>query len=212
VARAVHTAGLLLALALAGCSTTHVAPAARTSPAAIPPPTAPIPGIVADPRLAIVLSATAMLGQPYRWGGAAPGGFDCSGLVVYATNGTGIQLPRTAQEQLRAGAPIRRGELRAGDLVFMRLKHKELHVGIAIDHDRFVHAPSTGGYVRIDSLDAPPYARGYLAARRIINGPMSQPPKVDAPTRADAPTRGDSPIKADAPSVIQSTAVQLPSK
>jgi cell wall-associated NlpC family hydrolase len=127
-----------------------------------------------DTRTLIVNGATAMLGQPYRWGGAAPGGFDCSGLVVYATGAAGIQLPRTAREQLHAGAPIARRELHAGDLVFMHLARKELHVGIAIDYDRFVHAPSAGGYVRIDSLDAPPYARGFLTARRIVDGAVQR--------------------------------------
>lgn len=110
-----------------------------------------------------------MLGQPYRFGGAAPGGFDCSGLVVYAANGAGIRVPRTAHEQLRLGKPIARRELQAGDLVFMHLAHKELHVGIAIDGGRFIHAPSTGGYVRVDSLAAAPYARGFVSARRIVD-------------------------------------------
>ena len=114
-------------------------------------------------------TAASMLGQPYRFGGAAPGGFDCSGLVVYAAAGAGILVPRTAHEQLGFGKPIARGEVQAGDLVFMHLAHKELHVGIAIDAERFIHAPSTGGHVRIDSLAAPPYARGYLSARRIIS-------------------------------------------
>jgi len=114
-------------------------------------------------------SANAILCQPYRFGGAAPGGFDCSGLVVYAAGSAGIRLPRTATEQLQAGVPIRRHELQAGDLVFMHLAHKELHVGIAIDGERFIHAPSTGGYVRIDSLAVPPYSRGFLGARRVID-------------------------------------------
>lgn len=109
-----------------------------------------------------------MIGQPYRFGGAAPGGFDCSGLVVYAAGGAGIHVPRTAHEQLIFGAAISRAELAPGDLVFMHLAHKELHVGIAIDGDRFIHAPSAGGRVRVDSLEAPPYSRGFLSARRIV--------------------------------------------
>jgi cell wall-associated NlpC family hydrolase len=112
--------------------------------------------------------ALSMLGQPYRFGGAAPGGFDCSGLVVYAAHGAGVRVPRTAREQLSTGMPVARGELQTGDLVFMHLAHKELHVGIAIDSKRFIHAPSRGGYVRIDSLAAPPYATGFMSARRII--------------------------------------------
>jgi murein DD-endopeptidase len=121
-----------------------------------------------DPRVIMVDRAKSMLGQPYRWGGAAPGGFDCSGLVVYAANGAGIRVPRTTHEQLHAGTPIARREVHEGDLVFMHLAHKELHVGIAIDDERFIHAPSKGAHVRIDSLAAPPYARGFLSARRIV--------------------------------------------
>lgn len=112
--------------------------------------------------------ATAMLGQPYRWGGNEPGGFDCSGLVFYAANGIGIKVPRTAEEQFSSGIPIARDEVRAGDLVFMHLDRKDLHVGIALSGERFIHAPSSGGQVRIDSLDAQPYAHAYLGARRII--------------------------------------------
>jgi len=118
----------------------------------------------------MVLTAADMLGQPYRFGGAAPGGFDCSGLVVYVASAAGIRVPRTAQEQLQTGVSVRRQQLQAGDLVFMRLAHKELHVGIAIDGERFIHAPSAGGRVRIDSLDAAPYVNGFLGARRIIDG------------------------------------------
>jgi cell wall-associated NlpC family hydrolase len=115
--------------------------------------------------------AMSMLGQPYRWGGAAPGGFDCSGLVAYAADGAGIRVPRTAHEMLADGTPIARSALEAGDLVFMRLAHKELHVGIALDGERFIHAPSAGGHVRIDSLAASPYAAGFVAARRLMAAP-----------------------------------------
>jgi cell wall-associated NlpC family hydrolase len=115
----------------------------------------------------MVGNATAMLGQPYRYGGAQPGGFDCSGLVVYAAARSGLDLPRTAREQMRAGVLIRRSELRAGDLVFMHLAGKEVHVGIAIDSQRFIHAPAAGGRVRIDSLDRAPYSSGFVSARRV---------------------------------------------
>jgi cell wall-associated NlpC family hydrolase len=159
-----------LAIALAACASTSLkqgnAPGAATAAGAQsssgvthPPP---------DPRIIMVDRAMSMVGQPYRFGGAAPGGFDCSGLVVYAANGAGIRVPRTAHEQLGTGTPVARGKVREGDLVFMHLAHKELHVGIAIDDERFIHAPSRGGRVRIDSLAAPPYARGFLSARRIV--------------------------------------------
>lgn len=108
-----------------------------------------------------------MLGQPYRYGGAAPGGFDCSGLVNFAARSSGFAVPRTTQELLNVGDPVALDALQPGDLVFMHLAAKELHVGIAVDPRRFVHAPSSGGVVRIDSLDAPPYSRALLGARRL---------------------------------------------
>src|SRR5258708_25192145 len=89
-----------LTLALAACAT---GPRTRPVSDGVPPaapsfaPPSSVPPV--DSRARIVDGARAMLGQPYRWGGAAPGGFDCSGLVVYATSGAGIRLPRTAQEQ-----------------------------------------------------------------------------------------------------------------
>jgi cell wall-associated NlpC family hydrolase len=116
----------------------------------------------------MVANATAMLGQPYRYGGAAPGGFDCSGLVSYAAGRAGLHVPRTTHEQIYAGSPVARAELEAGDLVFMRLERKELHVGIAIDRLHFIHAPAAGGRVRIDSLSAEPYSGGFIGARRVI--------------------------------------------
>jgi cell wall-associated NlpC family hydrolase len=72
---------------------------------------------------------------------------------------------------LHTGRPVPRGAVRWGDLVFLHLASKELHVGIAIDAERFVHAPSAGGYVRVDTLRALPYAKGFVGARRIIGAP-----------------------------------------
>jgi cell wall-associated NlpC family hydrolase len=156
-------------LLLAACAGTRV-----SSP--ISPRGAPIdaaqnaasPPSASDARGVMVANALGMLGQPYRWGGAAPGGFDCSGLVFYAAAGAGIHLPRTASEQRRLGSAVSRKHLEPGDLIFMHLAHKELHVGIALDGGRFIHAPSTGGRVRIDSIAAAPYAAGFIGARRVI--------------------------------------------
>jgi cell wall-associated NlpC family hydrolase len=160
-----------IAWVLAGCALRPQSPAAPAAAATVPavpaPGSAPGGAGTIDYAALIVGHATAMLGQPYRYGGAQPGGFDCSGLVVYAAARSGIVVPRTAHEQIRAGVRIRRAELRPGDLVFMHLAGKELHVGIAIDSRRFIHAPATGGRVRIDSLDQPPYSTGFLSARRI---------------------------------------------
>ena len=158
----------LMSLTLAACATTsrekahapQIAPAPPTEIPVAHPPT---------PTQVMVGSATSMIGQPYRFGGAAPGGFDCSGLVVYAAANAGIRVPRTAAEQLQFGSPVKRAELQPGDLVFMHLSSKELHVAIALDRQLFVHAPSSGGRVRVDSLLAAPYAKAFIAARRVVS-------------------------------------------
>lgn len=155
-------------LGLAACaSTSRVIPHPPQMPVApgfSPERTPPAP----DDARAFVAGALSMLGQPYRYGGAAPGGFDCSGLVFYAAAAAGIRVPRTAADQLGFGTPVARRNLQAGDLVFMHLSGKELHVAIALDGQLFIHAPSSGGYVRIDSLIASPYARGFIGARRVL--------------------------------------------
>ena len=122
----------------------------------------------------MIATANSMIGQPYRYGGGAPGGFDCSGLVVYAANSAGVRVPRTTAEQLAFGLPVPRAELQPGDLIFMHLSGKELHVAIALDAQLFVHAPARGGYVRVDSLIAPPYAQGFIGARRVVSSATPQ--------------------------------------
>lgn len=120
-----------------------------------------------DPRGLLVATALSMRGHPYRFGGSDPSGFDCSGLVAYAAQGAGLVVPRTTAGQWKTGAAVKRSTLEAGDLVFMRLK-KELHVGIMTGPDVFVHAPSSGGSVRVDRLDSSPYRDGFIGGRRIV--------------------------------------------
>jgi cell wall-associated NlpC family hydrolase len=133
-----------------------------------PPPYPPSLRVQPAPvTQAFIEAALAMQGEPYRYGGDSPGGFDCSGLVRYAATRAGIQVPRTAQDQLNSGAPVPHEQIRPGDLVFMRLPVK-LHVGIVTAAGAFVHSPATGGRVRVDQLDAPPYRNGFIGARRIV--------------------------------------------
>jgi cell wall-associated NlpC family hydrolase len=156
----------LLSLTLGACATTsHENAHTQNSAPATEIPSEQKP----TPAMLMIDSATSMIGQPYRYGGAAPGGFDCSGLVFYAAANAGIRVPRTAAEQLQFGMPVGRADLQAGDLVFMHLSSKELHVAIALDRQLFVHAPSSGGRVRVDSLLAKPYAKGFIAARRVVS-------------------------------------------
>lgn len=113
--------------------------------------------------------ALKMVGRPYRYGGASPSrGFDCSGLVQYSYRQAGVKLPHNTAAQLRLSKPIRRAELRRGDLIFFDEKGgPDSHVGIYLGDGTFVHAPSSGKKVRRDRLDAPYWRRHLSELRRI---------------------------------------------
>ncbi|MGN2390857.1 C40 family peptidase [Pelomicrobium sp. G1] len=115
-----------------------------------------------------VRHALAMVGRPYRAGGAGPDGFDCSGLVHYSFLRAGLPVPRDTRSLLQAGRPVETEALAPGDLVFFDQEGKKAsHVGIYLGRGRFVHAPSTGGRVRVDRLDAPHWRLSFSEARRL---------------------------------------------
>lgn len=106
------------------------------------------------------------LGIPYRWGGESPGtGFDCSGFVMYVFSRVGVSLPRVVSAQYRVGKPVSRGELRRGDIVFFDGLG---HDGIYIGGGRFVHSPSSGGVVKISSIQESWYRSRWVGARRVV--------------------------------------------
>jgi cell wall-associated NlpC family hydrolase len=112
--------------------------------------------------------ALAMLGKPYRYRGSTPEGFDCSGLVSYSYTRVGLTLPRDTRGLRDQGVLVPVRSLRAGDLLFFDQEGRKLsHVGIWLGEGRFVHAPSTGGRVRVDRLDADYWSRHFVEARRI---------------------------------------------
>jgi peptidoglycan DL-endopeptidase CwlO len=111
----------------------------------------------------VVGIAMRYLGTPYAWGGASPGGFDCSGLVMYAYAQMGISLPHYTGAQWNVGVPVSRGDLQPGDLVFFDGLG---HVGIYIGGNQFIHAPHTGDVVKISPISGW-YAATYVGARRI---------------------------------------------
>jgi cell wall-associated NlpC family hydrolase len=112
----------------------------------------------------VVGVAMQYLGVPYRWGGADPSGFDCSGLIMYAYSKVGVSLPHHAASQYGMGVPVSRDALQPGDLVFFNGLG---HAGIYIGGDQFIHAPHTGDVVKISSLSQDWYARTWVGARRL---------------------------------------------
>lgn len=98
--------------------------------------------------------ALSMQGRPYRYGGASPSGFDCSGLVQYAFRQAGASVPRTTEQQYRQVRQRHLHKLEPGDVIFFRTKSaKGTHVGIYIGDDRFVHALNSNHPVRVDRID-----------------------------------------------------------
>ncbi|WP_303749577.1 C40 family peptidase [Stenotrophomonas pigmentata] len=127
----------------------------------------------ADPAAAasVLMRALGLVGTPYRYGGNTPeSGFDCSGLVTYVYRDMlALSLPRTSRELAAIQGPkIAPDRLTAGDLVFFGNKGNVFHVGIYVGEGRFVHAPSTGGTVRLDHLDGAYWRDHYTGAKRVL--------------------------------------------
>lgn len=147
---------VLLLLALVACATgggeAPVAPRARSND--------------------VLMRAIGLVGTPYRYGGNTPeSGFDCSGLVDFVFgDAAGLWLPRSTRELIELDAPgIRRDRLQPGDLVFFNPGGGDVsHIGIYVGEGRFVHAPSQGGTVRLDSLDNPYWRQAYRSAKRVL--------------------------------------------
>ncbi len=115
----------------------------------------------------VVAVARRMVGRPYHYGGDTPSGFDCSGLVYYCYGQAGEKVPRTTVAQHRDGIWESIRNIRPGDLIFFKERGiSSSHVGIYIGHGDFVHAPTTGQPVRIDSLFNPYWRRHFVSVRR----------------------------------------------
>jgi peptidoglycan DL-endopeptidase CwlO len=111
----------------------------------------------------VVSYAMQMIGTPYVWGGGAPGGFDCSGLVMWAYAQVGVSLPHSSYAQWNYGVSVSAGELEPGDLVFFDGLG---HVGMYIGGGQFIEAPHTGAFVQISNLAD--RMGDYVGARRIL--------------------------------------------
>ncbi|MDO9290580.1 MAG: C40 family peptidase [Hydrogenophaga sp.] len=146
---------LTIPLLIAGCGST-------------PPSRGPAyRSLSAEQSSDIAIHALGLVGTPYRYGGNTPeSGFDCSGLISYVYKSrAGVAPPRTVAQLSGFGQPVSTRELRTGDLVIFG-SGRPFHAGIYVGEGRFVHAPSTGGTVRLDRLDNRYWARQSTAFRR----------------------------------------------
>ncbi len=149
---------LAAALVLAGCASAP--PGSGRAPAQVS-------RLSPEQSSDIAIHALGLVGTPYRYGGNTPeGGFDCSGLIGYVYGSrAGAPPPRTVAQLCGFGAPVDSGELRTGDLVIFG-RGAPTHAGIYVGQGRFVHAPSSGGAVRLDHLQSRHWAQQNARFRR----------------------------------------------
>ena len=109
-----------------------------------------------------VNTALAQVGDRYVYGATGPNSFDCSGLTSFSYKAAGISLPRTSKAQSTFGAPVSKGNLQPGDLVFFYSPVS--HVAMYIGNGQIVHALNSSKPVQVMNLDSMP---SYAGARRV---------------------------------------------
>src|ERR1700761_2507408 len=213
---------LLIVMLLAACSS---APQRSTSRGSVSAPVAGNAYRTAPPgfprfvdhsvgREEISIQAMSLVGIPYRWGGNTPqSGFDCSGLVRYVVErAASVNLPRTTADMSSRGESIDPDEVAPGDLIFFNTTGRpHSHVGIYVGNLRFVHAPSTGGTVRLDYLTNPYWARRFDGIRRVA-APAATPAPFDTPSYQAAAPQPErvAPVAQTAPAYAGTAAVVAP--
>jgi cell wall-associated NlpC family hydrolase len=155
---------LTFVLVLGGCSTAPSVNSRHASVGAVAVPSRLSPEVAAD----ITIYAVGLVGTPYRYGGNTPdSGFDCSGLIGYIYRSrAGVTPPRTVSKMRTWGLPVDVDSIRSGDLVLFAQHNEVTHAGIYVGAGRFVHAPSTGGEVRLDQLNSKYWAAQQVVFRR----------------------------------------------
>lgn len=119
----------------------------------------------------VVIYALGLMDIDYRFGGKNPeSGLDCSGMVSYIyRNALGVELPAGAARIAQIGRKIEPAQLAPGDLVFFNTTGQPFsHVGIYLGDNRFIHAPSSNGKIKVSSLKAAYYANRLDAARTLF--------------------------------------------
>ena len=124
-------------------------PTVEPKPTPKPPPADPPPSSGGNADRAIAY-ARAQLGEPYKWGGAGPGSWDCSGLVMRAWGSAGVSLPHSASGQYSRTQKVSLGSIRPGDLVYWGKSPGSIyHVAMYLGGGKMIHAPRPGRNVEI---------------------------------------------------------------
>jgi cell wall-associated NlpC family hydrolase len=119
--------------------------------------------VEAPGRQDVVEFARQLIGAPYRYAGAGPSGFDCSGFVLHVYEHFDVSMPRSSAEQYEAFPKVARSDLQPGDLVFFDgLGHDGIYVG----GGRFIHSSNHGDGVKVSRLDGDWYRERYEGAVR----------------------------------------------
>lgn len=116
--------------------------------------------------------AMGLLDTGYRYGGKNPqAGLDCSGMVSHVyREALGMKVTGSAADIAKRSRPVASTDMQPGDLVFFNTSNRAFsHVGIYIGDQRFVHAPSSNGKVRVDRLSDRYYAMRFEAAHTLLN-------------------------------------------
>ncbi len=131
-------------------------------------PATPRPG-ERRPNYHMAMMAKQMVGVRYRYGGHSPSsGFDCSGLIYYSYKRIGLRSPRTTRDLYQHARPVRRSNIRTGDILFFKLDGKKVsHAAIYLGNGRMVHAPSSGKRVSYAQLTSRFWDSRFISAGRL---------------------------------------------
>lgn len=132
-------------------------PGPGQAPGEAPPPggmpgMAPGGGVGGGDRATVVQAALTQVGSSYVWGGAAPGGFDCSGLVMWAFQQAGVSLPHSSQAMAHGGQPVSLSDLQPGDV--LTFYSDASHAGLYIGDGMMIHSSTYGVPVQVVPMNS----------------------------------------------------------
>ncbi|MBQ7617578.1 MAG: C40 family peptidase [Desulfovibrio sp.] len=119
----------------------------------------------------ILKTAYSQIGKSYKAGGASPkSGFDCSGFVYWVYKKNGYKIPRISADQAKTGRSISKKAAREGDILVFKVSQspRGLHTGIYTGKNKFIHSPSKGKKVKIDSVNNVYWKNKLVAIRRVV--------------------------------------------